>query len=116
MTYNGEADNINTLNHDILIIFLQKGMKKISDSMDEKNYTTVKEFILLGFTTDPCLQRVLFYIFLIIYISSLLGNITLISLICADSWLHTPMYFFIGNLSFLDLWYASIYAPQILMT
>ena len=41
MTYNGEADNINTLNHDILIIFLQKGMKKISDTMDEKNYTTV---------------------------------------------------------------------------
>ena len=84
--------------------------------MDEKNYTTVKEFILLGFTTDPCLQRVLFYIFLIIYISSLLGNITLISLICADSRLHTPMYFFNGNLSFLDLWYASVYAPQILMT
>ncbi|DAA21714.1 TPA: olfactory receptor 1010-like [Bos taurus] len=84
--------------------------------MDEKNYTTVKEFILLGFTTDPCLQRVLFYIFLIIYISSLLGNITLISLICVDSWLHTPMYFFIGNLSYLDLWYASVYAPQILMT
>uniref|UniRef100_A0A8C6CFV2 G-protein coupled receptors family 1 profile domain-containing protein n=1 Tax=Moschus moschiferus TaxID=68415 RepID=A0A8C6CFV2_MOSMO len=84
--------------------------------MDEKNYTTVKEFILLGFTTDPWLQRVLFYIFLIIYISSLLGNITLISLICADSCLHTPMYFFIGNLSFLDLWHASVYAPQILMT
>ncbi|XP_055278433.1 olfactory receptor 1013-like [Moschus berezovskii] len=84
--------------------------------MDEKNYTTVKEFILLGFTTDPWLQRVLFYIFLIIYISSLLGNITLISLICADSLLHTPTYFFIGNLSFLDLWYASVYAPQILMT
>ena len=116
MTYNGEADNINTLNHDILIIFLQKGMKKISDSMDEKNYTTVKEFILLGFTTDPCLRRALFYIFLIIYISSLLGNITLVSLICADSRLHTPMYFFTGKLSFLDLWYASVYAPQILMT
>ena len=116
MTYNGEADNINTLNHDILIIFLQKGMKKISDSMDEKNYTTVKEFILLGFTTDLCLRRALFYIFLIIYISSLLGNITLVSLICADSRLHTPMYFFIGNLSFLDLWYASVYALQILMT
>lgn len=84
--------------------------------MDEKNFTTVKEFILLGFTTDPWLQRVLFYIFLIIYIISLLGNITLISLICSDSWLHIPMYFFIGSLSFLDLWYASVYAPQILMT
>ncbi|KAB0340639.1 hypothetical protein FD754_022961 [Muntiacus muntjak] len=84
--------------------------------MDEKNFTTVKEFILLGFTTDPWLQRVLFYIFLIIYIISLLGNITLISLICSDSRLHIPMYFFIGSLSFLDLWYASVYAPQILVT
>ena len=116
MIYNGEADNTNTLNHDILINFLQKGMNKNSNSMDEKNYTMVKEFILLGFTTDPWLQRVLFDIFLIIYISSLLGNITLISLICADSRLHTPMYFFTGNLSFLDLWYASVYGPQILMT
>ncbi|XP_057585596.1 olfactory receptor 1013-like [Hippopotamus amphibius kiboko] len=84
--------------------------------MDEKNLTTVKEFILLVFTTDPWLRRVLFYIFLIIYFNSLLGNITLISLICADSQLHTPMNFFIGSLSFLDLWYASGYAPKILMT
>ena len=84
--------------------------------MDEKSFTAVNEFILLGFTTDLWLQSVLFYIFLSIYIITLLGNITLISLICADSQLHTPMYFFIGNLSFLDLWYASVYAPQILMT
>ena len=84
--------------------------------MDEKNFTTVKEFILLGFTTDPWLQRVLFYIFLIIYIISLLGNITLISLICSDSRLHIPMYFFIGSLSFLDLWCASVNTPKILIT
>ncbi|XP_046500170.1 olfactory receptor 1013-like [Equus quagga] len=84
--------------------------------MDEKNFTKLKEFILLGFTADLRLQRVLFLIFLIIYILSLFGNITLVSLICADSRLHTPMYFFIGNLSFLDLWYSSVYAPKILMT
>ncbi|XP_069326106.1 olfactory receptor 9G19-like [Eulemur rufifrons] len=84
--------------------------------MDEKNFTQVKEFILLGFTADLGLQRVLFFIFLIIYVIGLLGNITLISLICTDSRLHIPMYFFIGNLSFLDLWYPSVYAPQILMT
>ncbi|XP_062053892.1 olfactory receptor 9G19-like [Lepus europaeus] len=84
--------------------------------MEEKNFTEVKEFILLGFTADLRFQRVLFFIFLIIYVFSLLGNITLISLICVDFWLHTPMYFFIGNLSFLDLWYSSVYAPKILMT
>ena len=84
--------------------------------MDEENITEVTEFILLGFTEDAVLQQVLFFIFLTIYIISLLGNITLISLICADSRLHTPMYFFIGNLSFLDLWYSSVYAPKILIT
>uniref|UniRef100_G1QAL6 Olfactory receptor n=1 Tax=Myotis lucifugus TaxID=59463 RepID=G1QAL6_MYOLU len=84
--------------------------------MDEKNFTKLKEFILLGFTADLWLQHVLFFIFLVIYIISLLGNITLISLICADSRLHTPMYFFIGNFSFLDLWYSSVYNPKILMT
>ncbi|XP_076970988.1 olfactory receptor 9G19-like, partial [Tamandua tetradactyla] len=84
--------------------------------MEEKNFTKVKEFILLGFTADLQLQRILFLIFLIIYIFSLLGNMSMISLICADSRLHTPMYFFIGNLSFLDIWYSSVYASQILMT
>ncbi|XP_076996336.1 olfactory receptor 9G19-like [Tamandua tetradactyla] len=84
--------------------------------MEEKNFTKVKEFILLGFTADLQLQRVLFLIFLIIYVFCLLGNTTLIFLICADSRLHTPMYFFIGNLSFLDLWYSSVSAPKILIT
>ncbi|XP_047548792.1 olfactory receptor 1013-like [Lutra lutra] len=84
--------------------------------MDEKNFTKVKEFILLGFTSDLWLQKVLFVIFFIIYVASLSGNITLISLICADSRLHTAMYFFIGNLSFLDLWYSSVYTPKILVT
>ncbi|XP_062951155.1 olfactory receptor 9G19-like [Cynocephalus volans] len=84
--------------------------------MDEKNFTKVKEFIFLGFTADLRLQRGFFFTFLLIYVFSLLGNITLISLICADSRFHTPMYFFIGNLSFLDLWYSSVYTPKILMT
>ncbi|XP_073071713.1 olfactory receptor 9G19-like [Manis javanica] len=84
--------------------------------MDEKNFTQVKEFVLLGFTADSQLQKVLFVIFLVIYVISLLGNMTLISLICADTRLHTPMYFFIGSLSFLDLWYSSVYVPKILVT
>lgn len=57
-----------------------------------------------------------FFTFLIIYLLSLLGNLTLMSLICTDPQSHTPMYFFIRNLSFLDLWYVSIYSPKILMT
>ncbi|XP_057363053.1 olfactory receptor 1013-like [Manis pentadactyla] len=84
--------------------------------MDERNSTKVKEFVLSGFTADLQLQKVFFVIFLIIYVISLLGNMTLISLICADTRLHTPMYFFIGSLSFLDLWYSSVYVPKILVT
>ncbi|XP_037671015.1 olfactory receptor 1013-like [Choloepus didactylus] len=77
---------------------------------------TVNEFILLGFTADPLLQLVLFGVFLCVYSVTILGNTTLIILICNDSRLHTPMYFFIGNLSFLDLWYSSVYTPKILVT
>ncbi|KFO21726.1 olfactory receptor 1013 [Fukomys damarensis] len=77
---------------------------------------TVTEFILLGFTSDPVTQRVLFALFLGVYSATLLGNNTLMVLICSDSRLHTPMYFFIGNLSFLDLWLSSVYTPKILVT
>ncbi|XP_048217344.1 olfactory receptor 1013-like [Perognathus longimembris pacificus] len=82
----------------------------------ERGNHTVTEFILLGFTTDPAMQLVLFILFLGVYSATLLGNTTLIVLICNDSRLHTPMYFFIGNLSFLDLWYSSVYTPKILLT
>ncbi|XP_008834336.1 olfactory receptor 1013-like [Nannospalax galili] len=82
----------------------------------EKGNHTVTEFILLGFSTDPVMQLVIFVLFLGVYSLTLLGNTTLILLICNDCRLHTPMYFFIGNLSFLDLWYSSVYTPKILVT
>ncbi|XP_007519515.1 olfactory receptor 9G9-like [Erinaceus europaeus] len=81
----------------------------------ERSNHTVTEFILVGFTTDPTMQLVLFVLFLGVYSLTLVGNTTLIALICNDSRLHTPMYFFIGNLSFLDLWYATVYTPKILV-
>ncbi|XP_074131167.1 olfactory receptor 9G19-like [Sminthopsis crassicaudata] len=77
---------------------------------------TVTEFILVGFTQDPLIQLVLFVLFLIVYSVTMVGNITLLVLICTDSRLYTPMYFFIGNLSFLDLWYSTVYTPKIMMT
>ncbi|XP_003806860.1 olfactory receptor 9G9-like [Pan paniscus] len=83
--------------------------------MQRSNHT-VTEFILLGFTTDPGMQLGLFVVFLGVYCLTVVGNSTLIVLICNDSRLHTPMYFFIGNLSFLDLWYSSVYTPKILVT
>ncbi|XP_040860137.1 olfactory receptor 1013-like [Ochotona curzoniae] len=83
--------------------------------MQRANHS-VTEFILLGFTTNPMMQLVLFVLFLGVYSMTLVGNTTLIVLTCHDSRLHTPMYFFIGNLSFLDLWYSSVYTPKILVT
>ncbi|XP_003920149.2 olfactory receptor 9G1 [Saimiri boliviensis] len=82
----------------------------------ERSNHTVTEFILLGFTTDTGMQLGLFVVFLGVYSLTVVGNITLMVLICNDSRLHTPMYFFIGNLSFLDLWYSSVYTPKILVT
>ncbi|XP_052037158.1 olfactory receptor 1013-like [Apodemus sylvaticus] len=82
----------------------------------EQYNNTVTEFILVGFTTDPVMQLVLFVIFLAVYALTMLGNSTLIVLICNHSKLHTPMYFFIGNLSFLDLGLSTVYTPKILVT
>ncbi|XP_048070400.1 olfactory receptor 9G1 [Ursus arctos] len=82
----------------------------------ERSNHTMTEFILVGFTTDPMMQLVLFVVFLGVYSLTVVANSTLLILICNDSRLHTPMYFFIGNLSFLDLWYSSVYTPKILVT
>uniref|UniRef100_A0A8C6VB08 Olfactory receptor n=1 Tax=Naja naja TaxID=35670 RepID=A0A8C6VB08_NAJNA len=80
----------------------------------EGNWTLLTDFILLGFTTDPFLQIIFFVLFLASYILTLAGNLGLMSLIYLDSRLHTPMYFFVGSLSFLDIWYSSVYTPRIL--
>ncbi|XP_077011919.1 olfactory receptor 9G9-like [Tamandua tetradactyla] len=82
--------------------------------METGNHTMTR-FILVGFTTDPVMQLVLFGVFLGVYSVTVVRNTTLIVLICNDPRLHTPMYFFIGNLAFLDLWYSSVYTPKILV-
>ncbi|XP_058383452.1 olfactory receptor 9G4 [Diceros bicornis minor] len=82
--------------------------------MEVGNRTTLTEFILVGFSANPRWQLILFGIFLMFYLITLSGNMTLVVLIRIDSHLHTPMYFFIGNLSFLDFWYTSVYTPKIL--
>ncbi|XP_042531645.1 olfactory receptor 9G4-like [Dipodomys spectabilis] len=84
--------------------------------MELRNHTSLTEFILLGFSTDPRWQVVLFVLFLLLYLSTMAGNMTLVFLIWNDPRLHTPMYFFIGNLSFMDFWYTSVYSPRILAT
>ncbi|XP_004869936.1 olfactory receptor 9G4 [Heterocephalus glaber] len=82
--------------------------------MDLGNHTALTEFILLGISADPHWQLIMFAIFLMLYLATMAGNLTLVVLIRIDPRLHTPMYFFIGSLSFLDFWYTSVYTPKIL--
>ncbi|XP_037377330.1 olfactory receptor 1440-like [Talpa occidentalis] len=80
----------------------------------ERNSTTLTKFILMGFSEFPKLTIVLFSAFLGIYLMTVSWNISLITLIRLDSHLHTPMYFFLGNLSLLDICYVSTIAPRML--
>ncbi|XP_039357751.1 olfactory receptor 6N1-like [Mauremys reevesii] len=79
-----------------------------------RNQTVVTEFNFLGFGDLPDLQILLFVMFLVIYIATVSGNIIIIALVVADQHLHTPMYFFLGNLSGLETCYSSTILPQML--
>ncbi|XP_008825203.1 olfactory receptor 147-like [Nannospalax galili] len=84
--------------------------------MASGNDSTVKEFILLGLTQQPELQLPLFFLFLGVYVVSVLGNLGLIVLIVLNPHLHTPMYYFLFNLSFTDLCYSSVITPKMLVS
>ncbi|XP_045684942.1 olfactory receptor 12-like [Phyllostomus hastatus] len=79
------------------------------------NYSEVTEFILLGFRTPPKLQILLFFVFLLIYMVTVVGNVSMIIVIKRDSRLQMPMYFFLKNLSALDLCYSTVIAPKALV-
>ncbi|XP_004683544.1 PREDICTED: olfactory receptor 10AG1-like [Condylura cristata] len=78
------------------------------------NHTKLVEFILIGFSDVPSLQGLLFGVFLIIYIFILMGNSLIIMITKVDPSLQTPMYFFLGNLSFLEICYVSDTLPRLL--
>ncbi|XP_004597740.2 olfactory receptor 8B3-like [Ochotona princeps] len=79
------------------------------------NGSVVTEFILKGLTDRPELQLPLFFLFLLMYMVTVLGNLSLVTLIGLNSHLHTPMYFFLFNLSLVDLCYSSVFTPKMLM-
>lgn len=83
--------------------------------MTKTNYTLVTEFILLGLTDTLELQIILFLLFFVLYTLTVLGNAGMIFLIRADPRLHTPMYFFLANLSFVDICYSSTTTPKMLV-
>ncbi|XP_045393787.1 olfactory receptor 1019-like [Lemur catta] len=79
-----------------------------------ENSSIVTDFILLGMTDNPQLEVLLFGVFLIIYIITVLGNLGLVVLIRVSPQLQIPMYFFLSNLSFLDVSFSSITIPKTL--
>ncbi|XP_036617671.1 olfactory receptor-like protein OLF3 [Trichosurus vulpecula] len=83
--------------------------------MGTVNQTWVSSFILLGLSSDWKTQVSLFVLFLAMYLVTVLGNILIIILIHLDSHLHTPMYFFLTNLSLVDVSYATTIVPQLLV-
>ncbi|XP_068946967.1 olfactory receptor 10AG1-like [Petaurus breviceps papuanus] len=83
--------------------------------MAEKNFTIMEEFILLGFSELPNIQGFLFVIFLVIYINILLGSGLIILITNMEPALQTPMYYFLGNFSFVEICYTSVTLPKMLM-
>ncbi|XP_032768813.1 olfactory receptor 1361-like isoform X1 [Rattus rattus] len=83
--------------------------------MGNKNiHRSVSEFLLLGLSRQPQQQQLLFLLFLIMYLATVLGNLLIILAISTDSRLHTPMYFFLSNLSFVDVCFSSTTVPKVL--
>ncbi|XP_046542103.1 olfactory receptor 7D4-like [Equus quagga] len=83
--------------------------------MEPGNQTRVSEFLLLGFSQDPEHQPILFGLFLFMFVTTLLGNLLIILAISCDPHLHTPMYFFLSNLSFADICFTSTTVPKMLL-
>ncbi|XP_044127351.1 olfactory receptor-like protein OLF3 [Bufo gargarizans] len=83
--------------------------------MEQLNQTTSLRFILLGLSTDPFLQVVFFFIFLIMYIITISGNLLFIIIVRINPSLHSPMFFFLTNLSMIDIIFSSSIVPVILM-
>ncbi|NP_001013440.1 olfactory receptor-like protein OLF4 [Canis lupus familiaris] len=83
--------------------------------MELENDTRIPEFLLLGFSEEPKLQPFLFGLFLSMYLVTILGNLLLILAVSSDSHLHTPMYFFLANLSFVDICFTCTTIPKMLV-
>ena len=95
----------------VLFLFLQSYLHL----MDSGNITRVSEFLLLGLSEEPELQPLLFGLFLCMYLITVLGNLLIILAVSLDSHLHMPMYFFLSNLSMVDICFTSTTIPKMLV-
>ncbi|XP_039719376.1 olfactory receptor 481-like [Pteropus medius] len=88
----------------------------IPNKMETGNHTVVTEFIILGLTEDPTLCSIFFVVFLGIYVTTMLGNISIIMLIQRSPQLHTPMYLFLSHLAFVDIGYSTSVTPIMIVS
>lgn len=82
--------------------------------MERANSTLVTQFVFVRFSNSPRLQLLFFHLFLLVYLLSLVGNALIVLTVALDGHLHTPMYFFICNLSSVELWYTTVTVPKML--
>ncbi|KAJ1060417.1 hypothetical protein K5549_013012 [Capra hircus] len=82
--------------------------------MEPVNDTQISEFLLLGLSNEPELQPLIFGLFLSTYLTTVFGNLLIILAVSSDPHLHTPMYFFLSNLSFVDICFISTTIPKML--
>ncbi|KAM6154321.1 olfactory receptor 10R2-like [Erethizon dorsatum] len=85
------------------------------DQVNQANFSSVTEFLLLGFSSLGKIQLILFALFLCLYMIILSGNITIVTVIRLDHRLHTPMYFFLGILSISETCYTLVILPKMLI-
>ncbi|KAB1277530.1 Olfactory receptor 4Q2 [Camelus dromedarius] len=86
-----------------------------SHQMDENQTEVVREFVLAGFSQTPSIEAGLFVLFLLFYVSTWVGNVLIMVTVASDNYLNSsPMYFLLGNLSFLDLCYSTVTTPKLL--
>ncbi|XP_075392408.1 olfactory receptor 7E178-like [Tenrec ecaudatus] len=83
--------------------------------MESQNVTRVSAFLLLGLSEDPELQPLLFGLFLTMYLVTVFGNLLIMLAVASDPRLHTPMYFFLSNLSLADIGFTSTTVPKMLV-
>uniref|UniRef100_A0A8D0U6A3 Olfactory receptor n=1 Tax=Sus scrofa TaxID=9823 RepID=A0A8D0U6A3_PIG len=80
-----------------------------------KNMNNVTEFVLLGLTQNPKMQKIIFAVFFVIYIITMVGNVLIVVTITASPSLGSPMYFFLAYLSFIDACYSSVSTPKMII-
>ncbi|XP_020006979.2 olfactory receptor 5H17-like [Castor canadensis] len=97
------------------LMFARSVEEHISEDIEKENTTLLTTFVLTGLTCQPQWKILLFLVFLVIYLITIVGNLGLIALICNDPHLHIPMYFFLGNLAFVDTWLSSTVTPKMLL-